>query len=116
VLGLADQVGGDHHRVGLSSASTRISVVRRGRSDDPDLAEKLALGLGRRMGLPGATSIATRQIVSVPDRQAAEGAWTRTEDVDLVGAGQGHRGDRHRGRGTEGRRQAADPRAAATSR
>lgn len=93
VLGLRQQVDGDGERVGGVVGDDQ-DLGRPGEQVDADLAEQLPLGLGDvGVARPG-------QHVDRGDRVGAQrhrrDRLDPAQDVDLVGAGQRHRGDRRR--------------------
>ena len=102
VLGLAEQVGGDDHRVGRPSATTRISVGPATRSI-PTFPNRRRFA-STTYALPGPTRKSTGSIVSV--RSAARPAPGRRRGRDLVGAREVHGGDRRVGHASLERRRA----------
>ena len=103
MLGLAEQIGGDHDRVGRLVGDDQ-DLGRPGDEVDADRAEELALGLGD-VGVAG-----TDEHVDAVDRLGAKGQRGKrlhaAEHVDLVGAGKLHRGDRGVGQPPVQRRRA----------
>jgi hypothetical protein len=107
VLGLADEVGGDHHRIGVL-VGDHEDLRGTGEQIDAHVAEELALGLG------DVRVAGTDEQVDAPDRLGAERERRESlhapEHVDLVGAGQVHRRDGGRRRGAlVGRRARGQP-------